>query len=65
MKALVSDTHNKGIKSTITGYNHIDSVDECAPAISIGYVFLQLRYMVVGGKLVPLGAGGGGGDPVV
>ena len=55
MEALVSDTHNKGIKCTITGYNHIDSVDECALAISIGYVFLQLRYMLVGGKLVPLG----------
>ena len=61
MKALVSDTHNKGKQSIITGYNHIDSVDECAPAISIGYVFLQLRYVIVGGKLVPLG---GGGDPV-
>ena len=60
MEALVSDTHNKGIKCTITGYNHIDSVDECSPAISIGYVFLQLRYMIVGGKLVPLG----GGNPV-
>ena len=57
MEALVSDTHNKGIKCTITGYNHIDSVDECAPAISIGYVFLQLRYMIVCGKLVPLGGG--------
>ena len=54
----MSDTHNKGIKCTITGYNHIDSVDECALAISIGYVFLQLRYMLVGGKLVPLGVGG-------
>ena len=53
----MSDTHNKGIKCTITGYNHIDSVDECALAISIGYVFLQLRYMLVGGKLVPLGGG--------
>ena len=61
MEALVSDTHNKGIKCTITGYNHIDSVDECAPAISIGYVFLQLRYMIVGDKFVPLQ---GGGDPV-
>ena len=61
MEALVSDTHNKDIKCTITRYNHIDSVDECAPAISIGYVFLQLRYMIVGGKLVPLG---GGGNPV-
>ena len=58
MKALVSDTHNKGKQSIITGYNHIDSVDECAPAISIGYVFLQLRYVIVGGKLVPLGGGG-------
>ena len=58
MEALVSDTHNKGIKCTITGYNHRDSVDECALAISIGYVFLQLRYMLVGGKLVPLGEGG-------
>ena len=54
----MSDTHNKGIKCTITGYNHIDSVDECDPAISIGYVFLQLRYMIVGDKLVPLGGGG-------
>ena len=62
MKALVSDTHNKGIQSIITEYNHIDSVDEYAPAISIGYVFLLLRYMIVGGKLVPLV--GGGGDPV-
>ena len=60
MKALVSDTHNKGKQSIITGYNHIDSVDECAPAIGIGYVFLQLRYVMVGGKLVPLR----GGDPV-
>ena len=60
MKALMSDTRNKGIKCTITGYNHIDSVVECALAINIGYVFLQLRYMLVGGKLVPLG----GGSPV-
>ena len=57
----MSDTHNKGIKCTITGYNHIDSVDECALAINIGYVFLQLRYMLVGSKFVPLGRGGGGG----
>ena len=57
MKTLVSDTDNKGKQSIITGYNHIDSVDECAPAISIGYVFLQLRYVIVGGKLVPLGGG--------
>ena len=67
MKALVSDTHNKGKQSIITGYNHIDSVDECAPAISIGYVFLQLRYVIVGGKLVPLGGGGpcGIGDRIL
>ena len=59
MKALVSDTHNKGKQSIITGYNHIDSVDKCAPAISIGYVFLQLRYVIVGGEMAPLGGGGG------
>ena len=58
MKALVSDTHNKGIQSIITGYNHIDSVDECAPDIRIDYVLLQLRYVIVGGKLAPLGGGG-------
>ena len=49
----------EGIKCTRTGYNHIDSVVECALAINIGYVLLQLRYMLVGGKLIPLG-----GDPV-
>ena len=47
----------KGTKCTRTGYNHIDSVVECALAIYIGYVFLRLRYMLVGGKLVPLGGG--------
>ena len=57
-KALVSDTHNKGKQNIIIGYNHIDSVDEYAPAISIGYVFLQLRYVIVGGKLVSPGVGG-------
>ena len=47
----------KGTKCTRTGYNHIDSVVECALAICIGYVFLRLMYMLVGGKLVPLGGG--------
>ena len=47
----------KGTKCTKTGYNHIDSVVECALAIYIDYVFLRLRYMLVGGKLVPLGGG--------
>ena len=60
-KALVSDTHNKGKHNIIIGYNHIDLVDEYAPAISICYVFLQLRYVIVGGKLVSLGGGGGYG----
>ena len=47
----------EGIKYTRTGYNHIDSVVECALAIYIGYVFLLLRYMLVGGKSFPLGRG--------
>ena len=51
MKALVEE----GTKCTRTGYNHIDSVVECALAIYIGYVFLRLRYIIVGSKLVPLG----------
>ena len=55
--SLSLDLVEKGIKCTRTGYNHIDSVVECALAINIGYVFLQLRYMHVGGKLVPLGGG--------
>ena len=54
---LVSDTHIKGKQSIIIGYNHIDSVDEYAPAIRIGYVLLQLGYVIVGGKLVPLCGG--------
>ena len=58
--SLSLDLVEEGIKCTRTGYNHIDSVVECALAIYIGYVFLQLRYMLVGGKSVPLG----GGDPV-
>ena len=56
-KVLVSDTHSKGKQGIIIGYNHIDSVDEYAPAIRRGYVLLQLRYVIVGGKLVPLGGG--------
>ena len=54
----MSDSHNKDKQGIIIGYNHIDSVDEYAPAIRIGYVFLQLRYVIVGGKLVPQGGGG-------
>ena len=50
----------EGIKCTRTGYNNIDSVVECALAIYIGYMFLQLRYMLVGGKLFAWE----GGDPV-
>ena len=46
-----------GLKCSRTGYNHIDSVVERALAIDIGYVYLQLRYMLVGGKLVNLGGG--------
>ena len=57
----MSDTHIKGKQGIIIGYNHIDSVGEYAPAIRIGYVLLQLGYVIVGGKLVPLVAGGGGG----
>ena len=55
--SLSLDLVEEGIKCTRTGYNHIDSVVECALAIYIGYVFLQLRYMLVGGKSVPLGGG--------
>ena len=57
-KVLVSDTHIKGKQGIIIGYNHIDSVDEYAPAIRIGYVLLQLGYVIVGGKWVPLWGGG-------
>ena len=53
MKALVEE----GTKCTRTGYNHIDSVVECALVIYIGYVLLRLSNMLVGGKLVPLGGG--------
>ena len=56
----MSDTHIKGKQGIIIGYNHIDSVDEYAPAIRIGYVLLQLRHVIVGGKLVPLWVGWGG-----
>ena len=58
--SLSLDLVEEGIKCTRTGYNHIDSVVECALPIYIGYVFLQLRYMLVGGKSVPRG---GGGEP--
>ena len=58
--SLSLDLVEEGIKCTRTGYNHIDSVVECALAIYIGYVFLQLRYMLVGGRSVPPG----GGNPV-